>query len=349
MIPRFFKFLTQSLPRKLDPGGPAQLNSTLFLSRTPLVNPERKPGMKNAGIVVLLVVQMLCLETTLAQEPANVKFREEASKQQGIYSSQGEKVPAGYVINRGLTFYANTLPAEFKRSLAHLGTADRWLDIGAGMGQAMLDYHAPTCDATYPDGRERHGKRAQSVALSIEDRRTPLWHQTAAGLDASRLAYFFGKPLQDYTAEELGKFHIITDLLGGFSYADNLSLFLEKTLAFLQVNGSFYTILQDVQSEQGANEPFYPGASYLTEIASADGSKMKICAWLKHVSCVKVTCELKLDWKPPVEVYQVQKICDNVSVPALVPTNFAAGTPPERRFRLASPAPVLSGQAGGAR
>jgi hypothetical protein len=258
-------------------------------------------------------------------------------------------VPAGYVINRGLAFYANTFPAEFKRALADLDVTDRWLDIGAGMGQAMLDYYAPGYEATYPEGRGRNGKRAQSVALSIEDRRTPLWHQTAAGLDASRLTYFFGKPLQDYTSEELGRFHIITDLLGGFSYADNLSLFLEKTLAFLQVNGSFYTILQDVHSEHGSNQPFYPGASFLTEIASADGAKMKICTWLKHVSCVKVTCELKPEWKPPVEVYQVQKVCDNVIVPALVPTNFAAGTPPERRFRLASPPSVFSGQAGAAR
>jgi hypothetical protein len=300
--------------------------------------------MKTAGLVVLLVLQMLCLETGIAQEPAKAIFKDEASKQETIYRSEGDKVPAGYVINRGLAFYAYALPAEFNHSLVNLGASDRWLDIGAGMGQAILDYHAPAYDARYPVSGEQRRIRAQSVALSIEDRRTSLWHQTAGGLDANRLAYFFGKPLQDYTAEELGKFQVITDLLGGFSYADNLSLFLEKTLGFLQVNGSFYTILQDVHAEQGTNQPFYPGASFLTEIANADGSKMKICAWLKHVSCVKVTCELKADWKPPVEVYQVQKTCDNVIVPALVPTHFAAGTPPERRFRLASPPPVLSGQ-----
>jgi SAM-dependent methyltransferase len=293
--------------------------------------------MKNTGVVVLLCLQLLCVKPTLAQDPAHFKFKEEASKQEGIYNSKGEKVPAGYVISRGLAFYTSALPAGFKRSLIDLGASDRWLDIGAGMGQAMLDYHAAAGNATRPAGLEAIGKRAQSVALSIEDRRTSLWHQTAAGLEPNKLTYFFGKPLQAYTSEELGQFQVITDLLGGFSYADNLSLFLEKTLGFLKVNGSFYTILQDVHAENGANEPYYPGASFLTEIAGADGAKMKVCAWLKHVSCVRVTCELKPEWKPPVEIYHVQKVCDNVIVPALVPTHFAAGTPPERRFHLATP------------
>jgi hypothetical protein len=302
--------------------------------------------MKNTGFVVLLLLHMLCLKSTLAQEPANLKFKEEASKQEGIYGSKGEKVPAGYVISRGLSFYTSALPAGFKRSLTSLGASDRWLDIGAGMGQAMLDYHAASDNTPQAAGRESLDKRAQSVALSIEDRRTSLWHQTAAALEPNKLAYLFGKPLQAYTSEELGQFQVITDLLGGFSYADNLSLFLEKTLGFLKVNGSFYTILQDVHAENGANEPYYPGASFLTEIAAADGSKMKVCAWLKHVSCVTVTCELKPEWKPPVEIYHVQKVCDNVIVPPLVQTHFAAGTPPERRFKLASPPPALPGQAG---
>jgi hypothetical protein len=290
---------------------------------------------------------MLCPEPATAQDAVNPKFKEEASKQERIYDSKGEKIPAGYVISRGLAFYTATLPAGFKHALNTLGAADRWLDIGAGMGQAMLDYHAASAstNAAQSVGREPSDPRAQSVALSIEDRRTPVWHQTAASLEPNKLAYYFGKPLQAYKTEELGQFQVITDLLGGFSYADNLSLFLEKTLGFLKVNGSFYTILQDVHAESGTNQPYYPGAPYLTEIAAADGAKVKVCTWLKHVSCVKVTCELKADWKPPVEVYQIQKVCDNVIVPALVPTHFVAGTPPERRFNIASPPNFISGQA----
>ena len=339
----FSNYLQASVAPKLDARLPKRLESALAALRAPTIDLENGSGMKNTGLVVLLLLQNLWLGNSHAQDPGNPGFKEEASKQESIYRSQGDKVPEGYVIDRSLSFYASTLPTEFNRSLANLGAGDRWLDIGAGMGQAILDYHAPAYDVIHPEGRERRGKKAQSIAISIEDRRTFLWHQTAANLEINKINYLFGRTLQDYTSEELGKFQIITDLLGGFSYADNLSLFLEKTLGFLQLNGSFFTILQDVHSENGSNQPYYTGAPFLTEIANADGSKMRVCSWLKSISCVQVTCELKPGWKPPVEVYSLHKVCDNVVVPALAPTHFAAGTPPERRFQLGKPSSPAAG------
>jgi hypothetical protein len=101
------------------------------------------------------------------------------------------------------------------------------------------------------------------------------------------------------------------------------------------VNGSFFTVLADVRSEASANEPFYAGSPFLTAIAGADGSEVKICAWLKSISCVQVTCEFKGNWRPPIESFHVRKTCDEVSVPTLAPTHFTAGTPPERGFKLA--------------
>ena len=161
-----------------------------------------------------------------------------------------------------------------------------------------------------------------------------MWHQTATSLEANQIQYLFGKRLREYSPEDLGRFQVITDVLGGFSYAQDLSLFMEKTLGFLEVSGSFYTVLQDVRSETGTNKPFYPDARFLTEIANADGSEVRMCTWLKSISCVEVTCEAKGGWKPPLEVYHVRKVCDNVSVPRLTPVHFEAGTPPERGFRL---------------
>ena len=201
-------------------------------------------------------------------------------------------------------------------------------------GPGILDYYAPRYDAMHLEGRERRGKKAQAVAMSIEDRRTPLWHQTAASLEANQIQYLFGKRLREYSLEELGQFQVITDVLGGFSYTRYLSLFMEKVLGFLELNGNFYTLLQDVHSENGTNRPYYPDARFLTEIANADGSEVKVCSWLKSITCVEVTCELKAEWKPPIEVYRIHKVCNDVTVPALVPIHFEAGTPPERRFQL---------------
>jgi hypothetical protein len=293
-------------------------------------------------LVVLVALQALGASASQSQTPAAPAVPDEVSKQAAIYASRGEARPEGYVVDRSLLSYGFTLPAEFHRSLADLGPEHRWLDIGAGEGRAILDYCTSKYDVLQAQGRmqsqapKRRGKKAKAIAMSIEDRRTPQWHQTAASLeDEKQIQYLFGKRLREYSLEELGgPFQVITDVMGGFSYAQDLTVFMEKTLGFLEPSGTFYTVLQDVRSEEGTNQPFYPGASFLTEIKKADGSDLKICSWLKSISCVEVTCELKADWQPPIEVYSIRKTCNDVAVPRLEPTRFEAGTPPERKFRL---------------
>lgn len=292
--------------------------------------------MKKNGIriVVLLVLQTLCLEQSYSGDPGSPQFNEERAKQEQIYQSRGEQIPEGYVIDRSLLSYIYTLSSGFDRSLANLGSKDRWLDIGAGSGQAVLDYFAGRFDAMLADRRERRDGKAQAVAISIEDRRTPLWHQAAASLGANQIQYLSGRRLREYSSEELGKFQVIADVIGGFSYTSNLSLFVEKVLGILELNGSFYTVLQDVHSHDGTNKPYYEGSPFLTEIARADGSEVKVCSWLESIACVEVTCEFKPEWTPPIEVYHVHKVCNDVTVPALVAVHYEAGTPPERRFQL---------------
>jgi hypothetical protein len=292
----------------------------------------RVPRLGAMHLAALLVAQVLCLTPSHSQAPA--RFGQEVSKQQDIYRSTGNDTPGGYVVTRGLSDYADVLAPEFKRQLANLGSRDRWLDIGAGEGQAILDYYTLDYDLAHAKGSEQPVRKAQSVAISIEDRRTPLWRQKASSLEANQIQYFFDKPLRGYSRAELGRFQIITDVIGGFSYTDNLSLFMEKVLGFLELNGSFHTVLQDVHSETGKNLPHYPGSPYLTEIRQSDGSELKVCSWLKSISCVQVTCELKSGWKPLIEVFHVKKVCDNPVIPSLTPVHYQAGTPPERGFQL---------------
>jgi hypothetical protein len=178
--------------------------------------------------------------------------------------------------------------------------------------------------------------KAHAVAMSIEDRRTPRWHETAARPEGARIEYLHGRRLREYSASELGKFDLITDVVGAFSYTRYLALFMQQTLGLLELNGSLFTVLQDVHGEGRTNRPYYPGASFLTEIMQKDGSATTVCAWLKRIGCAEVTCELKPAWSPPIEVYHVRKVCEEVSVPALELVHFAAGTPPERRFQLTS-------------
>src|SRR5262252_36098 len=213
-------------------------------------------------LAVLGVLQVLSLEPCHAQAPAVSKYRQEVSKQEGIYRSGTDK-PGGYTTDRGLADYASALSADFDSELANLGPKDRWLDIGAGEGQAILDYYTPDYDAAHMEGKTRRGQKARAVAMSIEDRRTPTWLQKAASLDVNQIQYLYDKSLREYSRDELGRFQVITDVVGGFSYTTNLSLFMEKVLALLEVNGSFHTLLQDVRWEEGSNRPYYAGAPFL--------------------------------------------------------------------------------------
>ena len=292
--------------------------------------------MKNNGIriAIALILQFLWLGTSHSADPGSLQFNEEILKQEKIFQSQGEKIPEGYVIDRALLSYTHTLSSEFDRSLAELGPKDRWLDIGAGQGLAILDYYGSRYDAMHLPGIEQRGKKAQAIAMSIEDRRTVHWHQIAASLEPKQIQYLFGRRLREYSSEELGKFQLITDVLGGFSYSRYLSIFMEKALGILELDGNFYTLLQDVQSENGTNRPYYEGSSFLTEISKADGSEVKVCSWLKSITCVEVTCEFKEKWQPRIEVFRIHKVCNDVTVPALVLIKYESGTPPERRFQL---------------
>ena len=292
--------------------------------------------MKDTGIriVVVFVLQALWLGASHSEAPASPKINEELSKQEAIYRSTGEQVPEGYTVDRSLSVYAEGLSSDFDHALASLGPKDRWLDIGAGRGQAILDYYTADYDLTHPEGQERRGSKAQAVAMSIEDRRTRLWQQSAARLGENQIRYLFDRRLRDYSLEELGQFQLITDVIGGFSYTDNLSRFVENVLGLLDLNGIFYTVLQDVHSEAGTNPPYYKGSPFLTEIANADGAEVTVCSWLKRITCVEVTCELKTEWKPPVEAYRIRKTCNDVAVPALVRIDYEAGTPPQRKYKL---------------
>jgi hypothetical protein len=166
--------------------------------------------------------------------------------------------------------------------------------------------------------------------MSIEDRRTDKWRQQAT-IFGDRIRYLSGKRLRNYSGEELGKFQIITDVFGGFSYSEDLSQFVDTVLNLLEVGGVFYTVVQSVHLEDGKDKP---STWYLTELVDAAGHQEKVCSWLKKTACVKVSCESKSDWDTPTELINIRKICSNVSVPRMKLLKFEAGNPPGRRFQL---------------
>ena len=289
-------------------------------------------GWRTTGtrLAVLIVVQMLGLEAVWPQEPAEPRLDEEITKQEKIFQRRGADVPRGYITNRGLPDYVELLPSDFCDALGKLGSTDRWLDIGAGAGQAILDYYAPKDDE--PAGKKCAvaGGKARAVAMSIEDRRTDAWQKQAARHGDDRIRYLAGKRLRHYSPEELGKFQIITDVFGGFTYTEDLSRFVDRVLSLLEVGGFFYTLVPGVRLEGGDKL----GIWYLTELEDVAGRPEKVCSWLKKCTCAKVTCESKGEWKRPTELIKVEKTCSDVSVPRMKLLEFVAGYPPDRRFQV---------------
>ena len=280
-----------------------------------------------ARVAVVIVMAVQSLGTGWTQEPVQPRIDEEFAKQEKIYRRRDA---GSYTANRGLSNYAEVLPTGFCDALGRLGSSDRWLDIGAGEGQAILDYYAPQGDAA-AEKCGGSGPRARVVAISIEDRRTDKWKQQAASLGADRIRYLSGKRLSQYSPEELGKFQIITDVYGGFTYTENLSRFIEKALSLLEIGGAVYTVLPAVHLEDGADKL---GAWYKTELVDAASRPVKVCSWLKQTSCTKITCESKTDWDEPTQLIEIRKVCSGVSVPRTNLVEYIAGAPPGRRFQL---------------
>ena len=289
---------------------------------------------KTAGtaLALLIVLHALGPEAGRPQEPAQPKIDDEITKQEKIYNSRGADVPRGYVTGRTLSDYLELLSSGFCDALGTLGSSDRWLDIGAGAGQAILDYYASGGDATPGKTCAGAGGKVRAVAMSIEDRRTDSWQQQAASLGDDHIRYISGRRLREYSPDELGKFQIITDVYGGFSYTEDLSGFMERTLRLLETGGTLFTLAQSVHLTDGKDKP---NTWYLTELVDADGRDMKLCSWLKQTTCVKVACESKSDWDQPTELIDIKKVCSDVSVPRVKLLNYEAGNPPGRRFQLA--------------
>jgi SAM-dependent methyltransferase len=278
---------------------------------------------------LIIIIQVLGLKVGWSQEAVHPRIKEEFLEQEKIYRSRGADGRRVYTTNRGLSRYVELLPSGFCDALGRLGNSERWLDIGAGQAEAILDYYLPE-DAAAERCRGS-GPRARAVAISIEDRRTDDWKQQAARLGDDRIRYLFGKRLRQYSPEELGKFQIITDVYGGFHYTEDLSQFIDKVLRLLEVGGGFYTLATGVHLEDGKEKL---GSLYLTELEDAFGRPVKVCSWLKKISCVQVTCESKSDRDRPTELIKIQKVCNDTSVPRMKLVEFEAGYPPGRCFQL---------------
>lgn len=130
---------------------------------------------------------------------------------------------------RGLDDYKKHFGPYFEAVLENLNFAkDRWLDAGAGNALAQ---------------------REVQIARYAEIKGTPL---VAVGVEKPKEApivlpgfiYKSGRYIEDIPNSELGKFDLITDLVGAFSYAEHIEAVLRKYFELLTDEGDIYITRQ---------------------------------------------------------------------------------------------------------
>lgn len=60
----------------------------------------------------------------------------------------------------------------------------------------------------------------------------------------------------------------------------------------------------------------------MSVLLTAACSPTHLHLWTARHSCLEVTCELRAEMSPPIKVYRIRKVCNSVTVPALVPMHF---------------------------
>jgi len=154
--------------------------------------------MKIAGIriVVVFVLQALWPGMSHSEEPASPKINEELSKQEAIYRSTENKCLRVIPSTDRLRCTPKVCPPISTTHWQALAPKiDGWILEQAGARPYWITT-PPDYDLAHPEGQERRGGKAHAVAMSIEDRRTPLWQQNAAGLGANQIQYLFNRRLR---------------------------------------------------------------------------------------------------------------------------------------------------------
>jgi len=210
---------------------------------------------------------------------------------------------------RGLREYEVELGGEFHAALLGLKPGQRWLDVGAGQAVAASQY----LDAGGP---------ARVVAVTVEKPRpspgVPDPQATRARFGAGRFAYLVGRPIEAYSAAQLGRADLITDVYGAMVYAPRLDEVVRKLGELARPGAKVYTLLPQTLDDLDGN----------TTIVDVRGRQVPLAAWLGAVE------GFRLDWSPDSLAFTLTRTDEPLAVPPLELVGFdGAAMIPVRAYR----------------
>lgn len=224
-----------------------------------------------------------------------------------------------FVVSRGLDNYMQTFGLRFEKWLENLSPDQVWIDFGAGSREAVINYLI------------EFGSRAAKVyALDfVKPKLDNLWQIAESELVAkSKLVNLTGKLVEDYSATEIPKFDIATDLYGPISYTENITLVLQRYLDSFRSNSSslFVKTSYAFGLESRVGMSFRDTGTYIFTLS---GEMISLTTWISRIEGVKLNISSKLNGS-----FILQKIKSEVIVPELeFVSSYAYGMPPVRIFK----------------
>jgi hypothetical protein len=180
-----------------------------------------------------------------------------------------------------------------------------WLDVGSGHVAAMAEF------------RRRAGNVGRLVAV------------TAGPFDVSHgYKHTFSPPpnvlclpnrrIETVFPAEVGRFEVVTDVLGALSYCDQPDVVLRRMLELAQVGGLV----------------FFSTGFGATTLSGRDGSALSWEDWLRPASGARLLETGLCDEYGVNQWFVLEKTSQAVGVQRLALESFVAGKPPVRRYRL---------------
>lgn len=128
--------------------------------------------------------------------------------------------------------YSDFFGQEFVDRLQSLEPPQAWLDVGSGELFAAVEF--------FEHSNARH------VSINARSPTSAAFFKNQETLrDEKKWTLFEDRIFEDIGDEELGKFHVITDVYSALSYTLNFDLVLRRYLHLLKQGGELYIVLRD--------------------------------------------------------------------------------------------------------
>ena len=221
-----------------------------------------------------------------------------------VIQSNGTAIrPSGFEVRRNLDQYKNAFGLRFSAHLNDLVKGDVWIDLGAGSGDALLDFLG-----AHPN----QGVKTVGVAWVKPPPSNATYAKAETHFESTGAFKFLqGGRLEEIPRAELPQSQVITDLMGPMAYTHDLPLILRLELSLLKDEKSALFITVDSR----------------TSIETPQGART-LSEWISSIKGLTVSTSQNHGFT----VLEIHKLEPEPSIPELSLKHLQPGMPPVRVF-----------------